>query len=68
MKNIIVTGANKGLGLEFTRQLSKDNHVFATARSISSDPELHSLPNVKIRKLDLVSDAYFLLYASLIFY
>ena len=57
MKNIIVTGANKGLGLEFTRQLSKDNHVIATARNISSEHELHSLPNVKIKKLDLLSDA-----------
>ena len=57
MKNIVVTGANKGLGLEFTRQLSKDNHVIATARNISSEHELHSLPNVKIKKLDLLSDA-----------
>ncbi|RPG97526.1 MAG: SDR family NAD(P)-dependent oxidoreductase, partial [Candidatus Pelagibacter sp. TMED239] len=57
MKNIVVTGANKGLGLEFTRQLSKDNHVIATARNISSEHELHLLPNVKIKKLDLLSDA-----------
>ena len=57
MKNIVVTGANKGLGLEFTRQLSKDNHVIATARNISSEHELHSLPNVKIKKLDQLSDA-----------
>ena len=57
MKNIVVTGANKGLGLEFTRQLSKDNHVIATSRNISSEHELHSLPNVKVKKLDLLSDA-----------
>ena len=57
MKNIIVTGANKGLGLEFTRQLSKDNHVIATARNISNKHDLNSLPNVKVKNLDLLSDA-----------
>ena len=57
MRNIIITGANKGLGLEFTKKLSKDNHVIATARNISSEHELHSLSNVKVKKLDLLSDA-----------
>ena len=49
MKNIVVTGANKGLGLEFTRQLSKDNHVIATARNISSEHEYIHYPTLKLK-------------------
>lgn len=44
MKNILITGANRGLGLEFTKQyLELNNTVFATCRNPSNSLELNEL-------------------------
>src|SRR5690349_14210358 len=54
MPNILITGANRGIGLEFARQYSADGwDVIATARR--SSPELDAL-GVTVEPLDL-SDA-----------
>jgi NAD(P)-dependent dehydrogenase (short-subunit alcohol dehydrogenase family) len=54
MPAVLITGANRGIGLEFARQYSSDGwDVIATARH--SSPELDSL-GVRVETLDL-SDA-----------
>jgi NAD(P)-dependent dehydrogenase (short-subunit alcohol dehydrogenase family) len=54
MPTVLITGANRGIGLEFARQYSKDGwDVIATARH--SSPELGAL-GVRVEALDL-SDA-----------
>ncbi len=44
--NIVITGANRGIGLELTRRYAKDNHVYALCRQSST--ELNLLPNVTV--------------------
>ena len=54
MPSVLITGANRGIGLEFARQYSSDGwDVIATARH--SSPELDAL-GVRVEPLDL-SDA-----------
>ena len=54
MPTVLITGANRGIGLEFTRQYAADGwQVIATARR--SSPELDAL-GVRVEALDL-SDA-----------
>jgi NAD(P)-dependent dehydrogenase (short-subunit alcohol dehydrogenase family) len=51
MPTVLITGANRGIGLEFVRQYSRDGwDVIATARQ--SSPELDSL-NVRVEPLEL---------------
>ena len=51
MPKVLITGANRGIGLEFARQYSKDGwDVIATARQ--SSPELEAL-GVRVEALDL---------------
>jgi NAD(P)-dependent dehydrogenase (short-subunit alcohol dehydrogenase family) len=51
MPNVLITGANRGLGLEFARQYSADGwDVIATARQ--SSPELDAL-GVSVEGLDM---------------
>ena len=51
MATVLITGANRGLGLEFARQYSADGcDVIATARE--SSPELDAL-GVRVEKLDM---------------
>lgn len=46
MKTILITGANRGLGLEFTRQYLEAGHrVIATARQMEQAEELSLLKN-----------------------
>lgn len=62
-RSILVTGTNRGIGLEIVRQLLSaahpPEHVFATCRSPSSADELNSLaeanPSLHIIQLDTTS-------------
>ena len=56
MKNILITGANRGIGLELAKKLAKENQIFATTRTISLNDELHSLSNTTVYQLDLLDD------------
>ena len=60
MSSILITGANRGLGLEFARQYAADGwDVIATARNPKSSEELQQLAknkNVSLRGLDVTSD------------
>lgn len=59
-KTILVTGANRGLGLEFVRQLKKAGHtVIGTARSPESAEELKELlsgDQDRLEQLDVDSE------------
>ena len=63
MKTIVITGANRGLGLEFTRQyLEAGNRVIATARHPEQSRELSQLKShygekLMIYTLDVTDDA-----------
>ncbi|XP_054714053.1 C-factor-like isoform X1 [Uloborus diversus] len=61
MANIVVTGASRGLGLEFVKQLSKFSKtptVFALCRNPDKAEKLqdvaHTCPNVKIVRADMI--------------
>ena len=58
MPKILITGSNRGLGLEWTRQYAQlDWHVYATCRRPDEADELHRLkrdqPNIEIHRLDV---------------
>ncbi len=62
MPNILITGANRGLGLEFTRQYAAEGwHIIACCRSPESADELNTLAagnsNIIIEKLDVADFA-----------
>jgi NAD(P)-dependent dehydrogenase (short-subunit alcohol dehydrogenase family) len=61
MPSILITGANRGLGLEFARQYAADGwEVLATARDPKSSEELQRLAkhkNVSLHGLDVTSEA-----------
>lgn len=62
MPQILITGANRGIGLEFARQYAAAGwQVIATCRDPSTAEELRVLEGgsgaVRIEKLDLASDA-----------
>lgn len=60
MPTILITGANRGLGLEFARQYAVDGwNVIATARSTASSDALKELAkgkNVSLKTLDVSSE------------
>lgn len=60
MPTILITGANRGLGLEFARQYTADGwNVIATARNPASTDELKELAkkkNVLLKALDVASE------------
>ena len=57
MSNILIIGANRGLGLEFAKQYSFENHnVLATTRNKTESKELYKINNIKVFELDLNSD------------
>ena len=58
MKRILITGSNRGIGLEFTRQyLEAGWHVYATCRRPAEAQALHTLTelhsNLSIHRLDI---------------
>jgi NAD(P)-dependent dehydrogenase (short-subunit alcohol dehydrogenase family) len=57
---VLITGANRGLGLEFVRQYAIDNYeVIACSRKINKKDDLHELQikfkNISIYKLDVAN-------------
>lgn len=59
MPSILITGCNRGLGLEFARQYAEAGwEVIATARDPSTAPELSALSaahaNLRVEKLDVM--------------
>jgi NAD(P)-dependent dehydrogenase (short-subunit alcohol dehydrogenase family) len=55
MQHILVTGANRGLGLEFTRQyLARGDHVFAGCRQPATAAALHALQAKNPQRLSIV--------------
>ena len=62
MPTVLITGANRGLGLEFARQYANEDwRVVACCRSPDSAGELKALsdayPNLTIEKLDIQDHA-----------
>ena len=55
MANVFITGANRGIGLEFVRQYANDNwRVIATCRNPINVGALANLPgNIEIHGLDV---------------
>ena len=57
MSNILIIGANRGLGLEFAKQYSDlGHHVFATTRDKSKSDQLIDIANTTVLELDLNKD------------
>ena len=59
---ILITGANRGIGLELVRQYSaRDWRIIATARDVASATDLQALakgdPDITIEKLDVTDHA-----------
>jgi NAD(P)-dependent dehydrogenase (short-subunit alcohol dehydrogenase family) len=55
MKNILITGANRGIGLKFAEILSANNNIYATARDITSADDLKKFDNTELLELDLLN-------------
>ena len=55
MKNILITGANRGIGLKFAEILSANNNIYATARDITKADDLEKLDNTELLELDLLN-------------
>lgn len=57
MSNILIIGANRGLGLEFAKQYSElGHHIFATTRDKSKSDQLVAIANTTVFELDLNKD------------
>lgn len=62
---VLITGSNRGIGLELARQYAEDGwNVIATARRASDDPQLQDLrdiqaahPNLHIERIDVADSA-----------
>ena len=55
MKNILITGANRGIGLKFAEILSANNNIYATTRDITNADDLKKLDNTELLELDLLN-------------
>ncbi len=54
MPSVLITGANRGLGLEFARQYAADGwSVIATARAPAEADELRGIGGVRVEALDV---------------
>ena len=62
MKNVLITGANRGLGLGFVKKFLEQNvKVFCTTRNISKSNDLMKYQkkypnNLEICELDLIAE------------
>ena len=57
MSNILIIGANRGLGLEFAKQYSElGHHVFATTRDKAKSDQLVATSKTTVFELDLNKD------------
>jgi NAD(P)-dependent dehydrogenase (short-subunit alcohol dehydrogenase family) len=58
IKTVLITGANKGIGLEFVKQFSSKGYkVIATCRRSTKAKELRALQgNILIRELDITAE------------
>jgi NAD(P)-dependent dehydrogenase (short-subunit alcohol dehydrogenase family) len=66
-KNVVVTGANRGLGLALVRTYARaGHHVFAGCRTPEAANELHPLTNVEIIRLDASDFASIDMFAAII--
>ena len=54
MKNILITGDNRGIRLKFAEILSANNNIYATARDITNADDLEKLDNTELLELDLL--------------
>ncbi len=55
MQTVLITGSNRGLGYEFTRQyLAQDAQVIATCRQTESANQLHLLKKNYGKKLTII--------------
>jgi len=53
MPIVLISGANRGIGLEFARQYAADGwQVIATSRNPDAAGALHNIPGVEVRHLD----------------
>ncbi len=61
MENVLITGANRGIGLELARQFAENGqHVFATCRDKSSATALTGLAaagNIAVLEVEVTDDA-----------
>ena len=55
MKNVLITGANRGIGLKFAEILSANNNIYATARDITNADDLKKFDNTELLELDLLN-------------
>ena len=55
MKNILITGANRGIGLKFAEILSANNNIYAPARDINNADDLKKFDNTELLELDLLN-------------
>ena len=54
MKNILITGANRGIGLMFAKSFSNNvDTVYTTVRDLNNCDELKKIKNIEILELDL---------------
>ena len=57
MTTIMITGASRGLGLEFARQFYNEEYrVIATCRNPKNANELHTIGDIDIHSLDVTDD------------
>jgi NAD(P)-dependent dehydrogenase (short-subunit alcohol dehydrogenase family) len=55
MKTIVISGANRGIGLELTRVFAKDNRVYALCRNNFPTSELND--HITVVKLDITNES-----------
>lgn len=58
MPTVLITGANRGIGLEFARQYAADGwNVIATSRDAGKAGDLKAISGVQVEQLEVTDDA-----------